>query len=498
MVPLIKVLYHGDVEIEYWEWMLGLLFVFMLYVLFAREKNLKLPKHPEYKFYLWGLLAKLGGGVVFSLVYFYYYQGGDTLGYFFSAVALRNLAFENPSEYITQMMGDNSMRAWSVYTLNTAKPYQYLFFDDRTFVVVRLVSLLSFFTLKSYLLSTLLIAWASFFGVWACFRTFVSYFPQLMGQMATAFLFMPSTIFWGSSILKDTFTFSAVCWWVHSIDELFFKRRNQGRNWVLVVISGLMMVTIKPYIFMVLFPATLLWLFYFRVMRVRNLLIKFVLLPITVVLMVGTSIFVLSRMGDMLDKFALDDALVTIQVTQNDLSNAKAYGSNSFELGEFDGTWTGVLSKFPIAVNAALFRPYLWECSSMVMAMSGLENLWVLSITVLALLRAGPRFFLRCIGGVPLLLMSTTFAILFAFAVGVTTPNFGALVRFKIPMVPFFISTMYIIVYLGRIRWALRQQKLRFDLREFRMGTAHIRDVVDVVRARRRRAMGIGQAPRKK
>jgi hypothetical protein len=31
--------------------------------------------------------------------------------------------------------------------------------------------------------------------------------------------------------------------------------------------------------------------------------------------------------------------------------------------------------------------------------------------------------------------------------IGLTTSNFGALVRFKIPIIPFFVSTLFIIDY---------------------------------------------------
>ncbi|MBK9421149.1 MAG: hypothetical protein IPN44_08850 [Flavobacteriales bacterium] len=214
---------------------------------------------------------------------------------------------------------------------------------------------------------------------------------------------------------------------------------------------------IKPYIFMVLLPATLVWVFYLRVLRLRNALVKFVLIPILGSALVALSIFVLQRMGDQLDKFALDDALKTIQSTSGDLSNQLNYGSNSFQLGEFDGTWLGVVKKFPVAVNAALFRPYLWESKSVVVAISGLENLFVMGLTLFVLLRAGPRFVLRCIGSNPLLLMSVVFSLLFAFTVGVTTPNFGALVRFKIPMVPFYISSLFIIDHLTKFRRMYQQ-----------------------------------------
>lgn len=489
MNPLIFVWYHGEVDIEYWEWLLGLLYVGMLYIWFARKKRLMIKVAPEYRYYIWGLLAKLCGGIGFCLIYYYYYGGGDSIAYFFSGVAMRNLAILDPVEYLTQLFGDNSVRARAVYTLNTAKPYEFMFYDDRTFTVIRIASLFALVTFKSYLISTLLIATVSFFGVWACYRTFVSYFPQLSGPLATGFLFMPSSVFWGSAILKDTITFSAVCWWVHAVDEVFFKRRNITGKSVVMAISAVLMVMVKPYIFMVLLSATLLWLFYFRLVRIRNILFKFVLLPIAVALFIGSTFFILSRLGGALGQFSLDSALQSIEMAQSDMIRSEQYGSNSFDVGKFDGSWSGVLSKFPIATNAALFRPYIWECNNFTMALSGLENTWVLGVVVLALLRAGPRFFLRCITGIPLLLMATVFALLFAFVCGVSTPNFGALVRFKIPMVPFFISTMYIIVYLARIRRTLKDRNLRFDLRDFRMGTVHVKDIVDVVQqARKRRA----------
>ncbi len=489
MIPLIHIFYHGEVNIEYWEYSVAFLYIVVLYLRFARQKNIMVKKFPEYRYYLWGFLAKLFGGLVFSLIYFYYYQGGDTTAYFYSAVAMRNLAVLDPLEYLTQLFGDNSMRAWSVYTWDTAKPYQYVFFDDRTFVVIQLTSLLAILTFNSYLITTLLIASVSFFGVWQAFRTFVSYFPQLTSKLAIAFLFMPSSVFWGSAILKDTFSFSAVCFWVHAVDEVFFKRRNVIQKSVVLGLSGLMMILVKPYIFMVLFPATVLWVFYFRVVKLKNALVKFLLVPISIVGMGGASYYVLNRMGGQLDKFALDGAMKTIQTTQGDLLNSESYGSNSFNVGELDGTWLGALSKFPIATGAAFFRPYLWEANNAVMMLSGLENFWVLCLAIFSVLRAGPLFMVRSAVGIPILLMSVVFALFFAFTVGITTPNFGALVRFKIPMVPFFISSLFITVYLAKIKRELEEVGSPFDLRDFRMGTGHF-DLVGFIRKKRAGAAG--------
>ncbi|MBK9149133.1 MAG: hypothetical protein IPM12_15115 [Flavobacteriales bacterium] len=471
MTPLVYVFYHGDVSIEAWEWLLSVLLVGAMYVGLARRKNRLIQRSPEFKYYLSGFLAKVFGGVVFSLIYFYYYPGGDTTAYYYSALAMRNLAFSDTLEYIDQMLGDNSMRAWSAYTVNTAKPFQYVFFEDRTFAVLRLTSIIVIFSFKSYMVTTVLIAMLSYLGVWAGYRTFVGYFPQISGKLAIGFLFMPSAVFWGSSILKDTYTFSVVCLWVHAVDEMFFKRRNFISRSFMLALSVVVLVLIKPYIFMVLLPCTLVWISYFRVVRIRSVLVKFVLIPVAVLIAVGGSLFILQRIGGSLDKFALDSALDTISATQRDLSDDRQYSSNRFDLGEFDGTWTGLLAKVPIATNAALFRPYLWESRSVVMLLAGLENTMVLLLTLWCLVRAGPVFTLRVLTGIPLVLMSILFALIFAFVVGVTTPNFGALVRFKIPLVPFYMSCVFIVLYMAQVKRTIKQRNMGFVLSAFRMGT---------------------------
>lgn len=73
-MSLLWVYYHGYVDIAYWEYSLGAAFLVVVYVIFARQKNVAIKKHPEYKHFLWGLYAKIIGGVAFSLIYFYYYS----------------------------------------------------------------------------------------------------------------------------------------------------------------------------------------------------------------------------------------------------------------------------------------------------------------------------------------------------------------------------------------------------------------------------------------
>lgn len=464
------VLYHGYVTIQYWEYLLSFLYVVVLYTVFARRKNLAIRTAPEYRYFLWGLWARMAGGVAFSLIYFYYYKGGDTMAYFYSGVAMSKLATSSPLSYLIVLFSEASPENRELFTEYTGYPFSYVYYDPRTFFVVKVISPLVVLSLNSYLVTTVVIASLSYGGVWRCYRTFVSYYPSLMGAFAVAFLFVPSVVFWGSGIMKDTVTFSAACWWVHCWDEIQFKKRGGLWRWVGLVLSAMFLIVVKPYVFMVLLPVSLLWSSMSRVRRFRNALVRALFLPVLTGAMVVGAWAVLTFLGDRLDKFSLDQALETISLIQGDMKRVEQYGTGYFDVGDLDATWTSVLSKAPMAVNAALFRPYIWEAQNVVMAISGLENLWLLALALLTLFRVGPVFMVRCIREVPLVVMCILFSIVFAFVIGISTPNFGALVRFKIPLIPFFISGLAIIRFLHRRKREAERAGKAFKLEDYIAG----------------------------
>jgi hypothetical protein len=128
------------------------------------------------------------------------------------------------------------------------------------------------------------------------------------------------------------------------------------------------------------------------------------------------------------------------------------------DIGEFEATVPSMLAKAPLAINLALFRPYLWEANNVVMLLSGLECMVILVFTIRVLLRA------RVLGAFPiiyknhLLSFSIIFSLFFAFSVGISTSNFGSLVRYRIPVLPFFIASLYIIQHLYFLKRKEKEQ----------------------------------------
>jgi hypothetical protein len=144
---------------------------------------------------------------------------------------------------------------------------------------------------------------------------------------------------------------------------------------------------------------------------------------------------IITKTGDLAGSrySSIDAMLETAWIIQDDLKR-DYYGGNSFNIGEFEPTIPGVLSKAPIAIASGLFRPFLWEGKrTILMTISGIENLLLLLIIVYVLLKLKFIFFFKLLFKDPLMIALFTLSITFAFSVGLTTSNFGALVRYAIP-----------------------------------------------------------------
>ncbi|MCX6296724.1 MAG: hypothetical protein NTX97_11795, partial [Bacteroidetes bacterium] len=157
--------------------------------------------------------------------------------------------------------------------------------------------------------------------------------------------------------------------------------------------------------------------------------------------------FVLSEMRDVLGVYSLDKVLDKA-VESNQDQKQDYYGGNSFNIGDVDASFTGIMSKAHLAITATLFRPFLWDAKNPVMFISALENTYILLLTFFLLIQLKFFGFFSLIGDNPLLLFSILFALFFAFSVGIATSNFGSLVRLKIPCIPFFVSSLFVLKYL--------------------------------------------------
>lgn len=420
--------------------------VYLLLIFYAANqiKNNRIGENPIYSYYVRGLALKLLGGLLVCAVYLFYYGGGDTIGFFESGSLLGKMGFVNQGTFFSVMGGNLTNQNLMRFIENDLCCPDY-YRDPQSFMVVRMAAPFIISSGYSFIVTTLLFAWASYSGIWRLFLLFNELYPNMEKKLALAILYMPSVLFWGSAILKDTITFSAACWVTYCVYQIFIKKESRFKYAVYLGLAAFILISIKPYIFVALLPGTTIWILYSRIMSIQSAFLRVLISPAIIAIGLAGSSGILSALSSRLGSFSsVDTAINKAIVTKNDLTR-DAYGENSFDIGELDGSIGGIISKFPVALVAGLFRPFLWDVRNPVMLLSALENTLMLFLTIRILLSVGPFRFFREVGKEPLLIFALIFTIFFSFSVGLTTANFGALVRYKIPSIPFFMSLLMIL-----------------------------------------------------
>jgi hypothetical protein len=419
-----------------------LIIIFYFIANSIRSRNIE--KNSSYRFFVSGLMVKMLGAVGVCLIYIFYYKGGDTLVYFRDSVTMGKLLFKSPLEAIDITI--SGLDAQSMFSFDSETGWPAFYYDKHAFAVVRLSWLLNLFCFRSYLGQSMLLSFICYAPAWRLYQTMISEFPKLEKQMAFAVLFVPSVVFWGSGLLKDTITFAAVCLITSSLHQIVKLKKSIFKNSIYFLFAAYLLIIIKPYILFALMPGSAIWIGGIVMAGVKNKLLKRTLTPFFIVVSIGAAFVLLEAMGDTLGEYRVDNVLNKAAVTQQDLKQ-DYYGGSTFDIGDFDPTVSGIVAKAPAAINAALFRPYLWEARNPAMIMSGIENIILLSLTIYFLWKL--RFFnlFRLMFRHHFLFFSLSFSIFFAFSVGLTTSNFGSLVRYKIPAIPFYVGSLFIIAH---------------------------------------------------
>ncbi len=435
-------------QIYPFEWvMLGIYMLVIMGVSFYIQIT-HIKRDRIYRYYTSAVFAKVISAVAFCLIYIYYYKGGDTVSYFETSRALLNLGMKNPGNFLKEIVQTPSVPNYFLFDRVTGYPWSYMFYDHQTWFVAKLLTPILVISFKSYLVSTVMLSWLSFIGTWKLFKLLVRYYPNLEGRMAFCMLFVPSVLFWGSGILKDTITFAAVCWIIIGIDGVFISKIKRLRNLFILILSTWVLLSIKPYILISLLPGAFVWILYNRISKARSKFLKYSAIPLIYLSSFLIVYIMLSAFGDRLGKFSVPKMLVTASITQKDLKQDYYHGS-SFDIGDYDPTITGMLSKVPSAITVGLFRPFLWEARNPVMIASGLENFsfLLLAIGVVVGFFFKMKKFFKIILENPFLIFLLSYTIFFSLLVGLSTSNFGALVRFKIPFLPFFVCALVLMNY---------------------------------------------------
>lgn len=399
------------------------------------------------KYFRRGFLLKILGAVFFWLVYNFIYDGGDTWSYFYSSKAIGNLIlvkFSRGVEVLLGIIDNEESLVW--FRPSTGWPKFYMAKDYYTFTVCRYAAIFYLLSGKSFIISTILHAAFSYIGLWKLYKVVNYSFPNNEKTLFYLILAMPSIIFWTGGIMKDTYVFNATCWIVYNLYSIFVFKRKRVLNIIVLIFNVIIILNIKAYLLISLIPAVLIWLNNTFLKKVRSSFLKAIIAPLTILLLSGAGLFLFQNISSSMGQYGdIESTINQAQVIQQDLLREEQYGGNNYNIGQLDGTFSGMLKIAPMSIFTALYRPLPWEYGSPLMVLSIIENCILLFFTFILLTRLRPYKLFKEIFSEPFFLFSIIFSVFFAFGVGIASTNFGALVRYKLPLMPFFFTTLYLI-----------------------------------------------------
>ncbi len=436
------------------------MYMLIIYLVAYQIKAKQIIRHPEYKYFVKGLTFKIFGGIAFALVYVFYYNGGDTHTYFLDSVVIGKMLFYKPMIGFSILANNLTVENYAHFDWNTYWPHLYVWKDPNTFTVVRYSVILTLLGAKTYIPTTILLSCLSYVGIWKLFQLFNKLYHTHTRYLAIAILFMPSFVFWGSGIMKDTYIIGATCWITYNFYQIFISNKKVTLNIVLFIMNFIIILNIKPYVMGCLIPSMLLWINQAYIHKIKSALFKSIVFPFIILVIGFSGSFIFNEVSkSMGDYSSVDKVINKARVTQQDLLRESQYGSNSYDLGEINGSTSDILRIAPLAIFTTLYRPFVTEIGNPLMALSALENLSLLIFTIIIILKTKPVRMINILRQNPILQYSLIFSIMLAFGVGLATANFGALVRYKIPLVPFYFSALFLIYQISEKEKNQRRSK---------------------------------------
>jgi hypothetical protein len=277
--------------------------------------------------------------------------------------------------------------------------------------------------------------------MWLFFKAFYELFPHLHKWIAVAAFFIPSVFFWGSGLLKDTVTLAGVGVITYTLKRMLIDHEFRISSILLFIITAYIIFSVKKYILLCFLPAAILWVYLSNLSRVRSLVLRGLLVPFILLIIAASGYWAVQRLGADDERYALSKIPQTVRITAYDIGFYTGRGAGSaYTLGELDGTFSGMIMKAPQAINVALFRPYLWEIRNPLMVLAALESFSLLLFTLYVIIRQRYALFKMLYD--PNIVFCLVFCITFAFAVGLSTYNFGTLSRYRIPLLPFYVMSL--------------------------------------------------------
>lgn len=408
------------------------------------------------RYFIPALSLKFLGAISLGLIYQFYYGGGDTFNYFNHAKIVYNAFLDSPTAGLKLILSNGEFDPQT----STYANQMYWYSSPTEFFVVKVAAVCALLGFGTYSIIALLFAVISFSGMWAMYITFLRIFPLAYKKLAIAVFFLPSVFFWGSGLMKDSLCIGALGWTFYGFYHVFIVKKNISTAIVLGLLGIYILMSVKVYILLSFLPPALFWIFNENNQRIKSATTRMLLKPFFILLGIAAGYLGATNLTEGDERYDVDKIGERTRINSEYLTSQVANGS-AYNIGTFDGSFGAMVTVAPQAIIVSLFRPFLFEARNPVMLLSALEATLFLYLTVILFFRTGITKSFKLIASEPIISFCFIFSLIFAVAVGTNSGNFGTLVRYKIPLMPFFLAALYIMQHKAKLSQVKKPRNVR-------------------------------------
>ena len=316
---------------------------------------------------------------------------------------------------------------------------------------------------EHYSVHSVFMNFISLIGLTAIYKTFRPYLADKRKELIAAVFLMPSVLFWGSGVLKEGVLFFALGMLIYHFynfcnntplqpawtagrlpqkegDSVSADSTEAQRTKTLITLKRIMWISLlaclialaKFYILIAIAPALFTY-FWVKKTNSRHIFLKYLGMYL-LFFGIGLNIHWVSPENNALEM------LVRKQTDFINLVDSLNSGSK-FDINILEPTTLSFIKNVPQAMINTFIRPHIFEAKSPFILMAAVENLLIIVIAIISLIfiklkRNDKNLIYFCAGFVLILFILT----------GIATPVMGAIVRYKVPALPFLLIVFLLLI----------------------------------------------------
>lgn len=375
-------------------------------------------------------IIKIFAALALYLIYTQYYKDrayADIFRYYDDSEIIYNTLLSKPWDFFRMLTGIDGRAPELLPYYDTMLNWyntDLIFNDSRT--MIRINAFLRLFSMGTYFPHAVVMCFLAMLGLTGIFRVVNDLIKGKSLLLMVIIYLLPSTLLWTSGMIKESFLIFALGVLMYQIANALEERIFTVKRISFIVFAVLILITVKAYVFFLILPVLFYWI-------IKSYRTNFSLVGLFLIL--GIYFFGLGALAPTL--IGKEVPLMIAKKQAEFYFVAERENAQSVvEVTRLDPTWLSLVAEAPGAFLRTLFLPMPHQAHNIMMWFSVLENFFILGIIVVLLLSFKKQKLPAQFG---LILAFFIFGCTVFILSGWVTPIIGALVRYKVPGLPFFL-----------------------------------------------------------